>query len=1223
MGYTIFNKLNPQGVEVFMVRALRRTLAAVLCAGLSASPLYAQSSSGTITGRVLDTTGQAIPQATVTLVRADTNEVRSLVTTSSGEIVFASVLPGPYTLRVEAQGFKTLEKTNLTLSASERIGLGKLTLEIGAVTESVTVEATKALVQTTSSERGALIDANQVTQLPTRGRDIFGLMPTLPGVVYDGRGNDGIGSSTVPAGFSGVRGQYSMASIDGISGNTRSGNQLDTTIAMDAVAEVKVLMNNYQAEYGKAAAGIINIVTKSGSKEFHGSSYYYNRNENLNANSFFNNKAGTERGRYRFNTVGGTLGGPLYIPGLMNDTKDKLFFFGALEFRPSTTPNSTRYYTVPTAEQRNGDFRRSVGDSRGTLYSVDRIIDPLTGRPFPGGIIPANRIDPNIQKLLNIFPLPNAPDELNGGALNPSGQWYNFSIAGEQERPAWQNSLRLDYNVSDGVHAYARYTNYANHNKGLTSAVNRLQWMEGADIDYQLKGHNWGGTVNWIANPTLLADFTLGYASWLELQTYPDDLLPRLQRDQIGFDLPQLFPGQNPLNVVPAIEFGGTNIGPNAATILWEGRFPMNTIADSWTASANLTKIRGPHQLKGGVAFERVRYAFRNSGTSNIWSGRFNFAHNTSNPSNATSYPYASALLGTFNTYTESTSRTPTSPVTPILEFYAQDTWKASSRLTLDIGFRFTAGIPQHQATEVGGGRFAASSFVPDRYDPAQAPILYRPALNGTTRAAVDPRNPSVFLPSAYIGQVVPGTGNLENGVVVSGDPGYPRDLVDFQGIGVAPRLGFAWDVLGDGSTAIRGGFGLNFNPRNGGGLLGDQKTNPPIVYEPTVNFGTTATYRDSQGTFTPPDFSRVFNRKNPKARVANTSLGIQRRLPLNMVIDVAYVGTFGRHIGAQTGLNSLPYGKRFEASSLDPSFSRPQALHDDFLRPYRGYAAIPYLSFDTNSNYHALQSQLQRKFSNNFQLGLVYTWSKAMDYADGENGTVVTFNDRREWNYGLASYDRTHVFAANYLWSLPGGGLKSGVLRSIVGGWQLSGITRIQSGEPFSFNSPSLRTGCTAGVTPCVATTANNFGTDITGGGDGWRVVQTGDPNLPRGERTPDRWFDTTVFAPPALAQTVTDMAGVQRVLAAGNVGRRFIRGPSMFNTDLALFKNFRLKGNTTAQFRAEAYNVFNHTQFLFTDANRQPIWDQSGVQTNPSFGKVSNARDPRIIQLGFQMKF
>jgi hypothetical protein len=496
---------------------------------------------------------------------------------------------------------------------------------------------------------------------------------------------------------------------------------------------------------------------------------------------------------------------------------------------------------------------------------------------------------------------------------------------------------------------------------------------------------------------------------------------------------------------------------------------------------------------------------------------------------------------------------------------------------------------------------------------------MYRPALNGSTRAAVDPRNPGVFLPAALIGQLVPGTGDLMNGIVKSGDPGYPRALVDFQGVLPAPRLGFAWDAFGDGSTAVRGGFGVNYNPRNGGGVTGDMQSNPPNVYTQQVLYGSTATYRDAQGTFTPPAFSRTLNRSNPPARVYNTSLGIQRRLPGKVVLDVAYVGTFGRHIGTTTQMNNLPYGKRFEASSLDPTQSRPQALPDNFLRPYQGYAAIPYVSFDANSNYHGLQVSAQRRFANGFQAGLVYAWSKAMDYSDEDKGGVVTFNDRKLWNYGLADYDRTHIFAANYVVNLPGGKLENGLLKTVAGGWQISGLTRVQTGTPLDLDE-SLRTGCSIPNAPCAATTTNNFGTDITGGGDGWRAVRSGNPTLPRGQRTVDRWFDTSVFSPPALAQQVTDMAGVQRVLALGNTGRTFARGPAMVNTDLALFKNIGM-GKATAQLRIEAYNVFNHTQF--STVNVSPQWDQSGAQVNPAFGKITATRDPRIVQLAIRMKF
>ena len=381
---------------------------------------------------------QPVPGATVTLIRTDIREERTLVTPASGDVVFTNLQPGPYSLLVELAGFARLETTNLALSSSERLSVGDLVLKVGGVTETITIASERAPIQTGSSEHSALIDANQITELPTRGRDVFGLMATLPGVVYDGRGNDGIGQANSPAAFSGTRGIFSTANIDGVSGNVRSGSSLDTTVAMDTVAEVKVLLNNYQAEYGKAAAGVINIVTKSGSRDFNGSGYYYLRHEKLNANEFFRNASNLEKGRYRYNTLGATFGGPVYVPGLFGKNRNKLFFFGAYEYRPSTVPSDTRYYTVPTQAERNGDFNRSVGNARGDLYAASRIIDPTTGRAFPNGIIPANRIDPNMQKLLNVFPLPNAPDVINGGALNPSGQWYNYSITDSQERPGKQ-----------------------------------------------------------------------------------------------------------------------------------------------------------------------------------------------------------------------------------------------------------------------------------------------------------------------------------------------------------------------------------------------------------------------------------------------------------------------------------------------------------------------------------------------------------------------------------------------------------------------------------------------------------------------------------------------------------------------------------------------------------------------------------------------------------------
>ena len=446
----------------------------------------AQSSSGTISGRVLDSTGKSVAAAAVTVTKVDTREVRTFPTGEDGSFAVTSLQPGPYTLRVEAPGFKTLEKEEFRLSSSERLSAGDLILQVGAVKEVVDVKGETSLLQTASSERSALIDSTQVANLTTRGRDVFGLLATMPGVVYDGRGNDGLGTQAAPAAFSGARGVYSAANVDGISGNTRSGANLDTPVNMDTVSEVKVLLNNYQAEYGKGAAGVINIVTKSGTPQFHGLGYYYVRNEAFNANTFFNNAAGAARGRYRFNTIGGNLGGPIYVPGHFNRHKDKLFFFFAQEYLPTSVPQDPRYYTVPTARERAGDFNQSVGAQNGTLYAASKIVDPFNknaagvAQPFTGGIVPASRIDPNMQKLLNVFPLPNAPNTLNGGALNPSGTWYNYTLQDSLSRPGRQNSLRTDYNISDKWRAFFRGSNEGTHNKGPNSTVNRymVSWFK-------------------------------------------------------------------------------------------------------------------------------------------------------------------------------------------------------------------------------------------------------------------------------------------------------------------------------------------------------------------------------------------------------------------------------------------------------------------------------------------------------------------------------------------------------------------------------------------------------------------------------------------------------------------------------------------------------------------------------------------------------------------------
>ena len=1166
-----------------MAGPLRFVLApALLFALASAAP--AQTSSGTIVGRVLDAQGQPIPGAAVTLIKSDTRETRTFTTDHAGEFVFSSVQPGEYHLTVDLQGFRRVEKRGLSLSASDRLSAGDLILEVGGISESVDVRAEVSPVQSVSSERSAVITSNQVTNLMSRGRDVMALLTILPGVVEDGEGAEALGVFNSPAAVSGTRGIYNGMNVDGISGNVRSGDHIDNPVNMDAVAEVKVLMNSYQAEYGKGAGAIINIVSKSGGRSFHGAAYDYVRNDRFNANTFFRNRQGLPRGEYRYNTFGSNVGGPLYLPGRFNSSRDKLFFFASQELLHNVQPNGPRNYTVPTAAERRGDFSQSIDVS--SLRPIT-IRDPLTGQPFPGNVIPGARIDPNLQRLLNIFPLPNVTPDAD--------HHFNLQLSDTLERPVAQELVRIDYVVSSKVRAWGRGWHQSVHNKGLASTTNNFTWGIGP-MDYHTGGPSAGGNVTWIVNPTLVHEFTFGYSTWDEEQIIDPSVLAKLQRVNMGVALGQRYPVNNPLGVIPAMSFGGI---ASAATVSYNARFPLYDVANTWSVTYSVSKLLGAHQFKAGIQAERAVYYQYHTGSGNF-AGAFNFGTTSNNPGD-TGNAYANALLGNFQTYTEATARATYAPLTRILEWYGQDTWRVTPRLTLDLGVRFTAGLPQ---LPIGND---ASTFVPALYDPAKAPALYRPGFDDKgARVAIDPTCPTCPpKPAQLIGFLVPGTGDLNNGVVKSGTPGYPEGLVDFQGILAAPRLGFAWNLGGRRATVLRGGFGENFNPRNGPGVLGDATGNPPQILNPQQFNGSTATFLDVAGYQSVSNINQSLNRRNPPVRVYNTSIGVQREIGFNTMVDVAYVGSFGRHIGQKRNINQVPYGARFLPQNQDPT--RPGTpLPDNFFRPYPGWGSINFLSFDGTSRYNSLQTQVVHRLSHDIEFGGSYTWSRALAYTAGDQGTVAANNSPDVWNYGLANYDRTHVATVHYAIFLPHASrlARHGLVKRLLDDWQFNGTMKIYSGAPLfwsysgsgSVNSNSVLD--TSNLTP---------GIDLTGGGDGWRPVVIADPVVPRSQRTLERWFNTAAFARPAPGDR-------------GNAGSVVARGPGINNWNMSLFKNVRV-GHAKAQFRAEAYNVFNHTQF--SNVNTEPRFDAQGNQVSGAFGQVTAARDPRIMQFALRVTF
>jgi hypothetical protein len=1166
----------------------------VVCAGI----LCGQTATGTLTGRVVDPSGAAVVGAEVRLINQQTRDTRRLLSDAEGDFVFSDVHPGTFMIAVKADGFKQLERTNVNLSPSDRLATGDLRLEVGTVAETVEVTAVGSPIQTASTERSSLIDSKQMTELMAKGRDVMALLQLLPGVVDDATGSETLGQFQTPT-VGGVRQYYNALNIDGISGNTARGRTAESPINMDAISEVKVLTNSYPAEYGTAAGMVINLVTKGGTQKFRGSAYYYNRNEAYNANTFFNNRQSVLRQRYRYNTSGYNLGGPIYWPNHFNTNKQKLFFFFSQEILPNQSPNSLRTYTVPTELERKGDFSQSYRAAN-SLYLVK---DPLgagncttTDKTacFANNMIPAARLDANSAKLLTVFPLPNATD------LAVTKYAYNFQIAGSQDIPVMQEILRVDYNISDKARLWVRGSGFSSENRGLTSAAIQNQWGP-APVGYAQTMPNIGGTFTYIFSPTLVNEATVGLNLWTENQKLTKEGLAAYQRTTYGINIPQTYPKDNPLGLLPAMSFSGVS---SPAQITYDGRFPMVDDSTALSFSDGLSKVVRNHQFKVGMLVQHVQYnQYHQAGGANF-PGNFNFGTSSSNPLD-TAYPYANAFLGIYQTYTEATNRVDYAPVTRIAEWYAQDSWRVRRRVTMDVGLRFTWALPQTPANK------QAANFVPSLWDPAKAPKLYRPAKSGSANVTINPITGATVL-AVYSGLLVPNSGDPTNGVLVSGTKGYPDALVYSNGILYAPRFGLAWDPFGNGKTAIRFGGGFFYNPRADAGALGNLSFNPPLIFNPTAYYGYVAQAANSSGLLSPSSFSRTLDMHGKTVTAYHAHFGVQRQVIFGTVVDVSYVGSFGRHLGENTQINTVPYGAQFLPQNQNPQSSTPSPLPDNYFRPYPGYNNIPRQIFEGTSSYHSLQVTVNRRFAKGLQFGVVYTRSKALGFAEGDStaapsghsNEVAMYQNRRIWNYGLSSYDRPNILTFNFLWEVPklSRVLPNPVVKALFDNWQISDITSFISGAPVPIS---------AGTSPSL---------NITGGGDGWRPIMTGNPILPKNKRTFDEYYDTTVFMEP-YALTPGQTSYSPTWLNVGNMPRLIVRGPGTNNWNTSLFKNFIIKERLRFQLRAEAYNAFNHTQFSGLDTTI--TFNAARQNSRTSSGQITSARNPRVMQFALRLNF
>ncbi len=1131
--------------------------------------IRAQIVSGSLSGRLTDPSGAAVPSASVTLIHNATGMERRTTSDGEGAFVFAGIDGGVYTLRAESKGFKTLERRDITLSAGDRLSLGQLALEVGAAVETVTVTASPNVVQTASAERSDTITSQQIEGILVRGRNVTDLLQIVPGVLLETTQEALSGSVTMYV--QGNRSTTNNISIDGVpQTDLGSGGSIRTPMSMDAVGEVKVMVSNYQAEHGRMGGSNIEMVTKSGTREFHGTASYFMRREWMNANTFFNNRNGQPRPRSRYNTVSYNIGGPVYIPRWFNRDRQTLFFFWNQEFWPSTTTASGRL-TVPTEAERNGDFSQSVQPNGAAIPVRDPFNNNLQ---FPGNVIPRSRIDPNGQALMNMFPAVNFTNR----AISLGT--YNYLFAVPIENPRRTATLKLDYNLNSSNFLSGSYSGFSNPQYGSQGVGNNANWPL---IALTLTSAPKTAAIRYtrIFSPKLINEFKVGGLTSPVDVTYEPDQLRRVQRDAVGFRAGQRFPSANPLNVIPNATFGGVT---NAANLSLEARFPRYNRYQILNFSDNVTWTHGAHIVKGGWYFEYFHRIQKASTGSPPFNGSFNFGISANNPLD-TNYAYGNAILGTFNTYTEASSPLWMHVSMTNTQAFLQDTWKPFPRLTLDLGVRLYWISPITDRDNLMG------AWVDSRYDPTRPMALIRPGRAGSRRVGVHPVTGETY-PEATIGAIAPGVGILYNGMVLATvDKDYPRGMVHPSGTQFAPRVGFAWDVFGNGSTAIRGGFGMAYQGYMTEGFGNYFVRQPPMSQTPVTYYGQISQLLAAPGFIFPTANTYAVDSRGTVPRLMNFSLSVQRKVWTGAIVDVAYAGTLGRHLQWNRNLNSIPLGANFQPSNFDPTQSN-RPLPANFLRPIPGYGPLNIFEMASSSNYHSLQVSARRRFTRSVQFGAAWTWSKAMDFNDTETSSVTVLAPLRQWHYGLAGFDRTHIFRLNYLVKLPNAPVRNPALRGILHGWELSGITSFISGAPL---------GVGFSTTSAV---------DITGSADlGARIVALGSPVLPKNERTFSRFFDTSVFRLPAVG-------------TLGNTGKTVLRGPGINNWDSALAKSFPLHEKVRLQFRCEAYNAFNHTQFstINTTAQFNP---STGALTNPAFGSITGARNPRTVQLAARLVF
>ena len=1113
-----------------------------------------------ITGTVTDQSGAAVANAQVTVSNPERGINRSTTTNSSGDYLVAGLPSGPVNVSVVAQGFKRYEAKGVVLQVGQK-ARADVALEVGTVKEEVTVEgSTVAQVETQSSDLSGTVSGKQITQLQLNGRNFTQLVTLVPGVSNQTGQDEGtVGIyGNVSFSINGGRVEYNNWELDGGDNMDNGSNAtLNVYPSLEAISEFKVLTSNYGAQYGRNGSGTIEVETKSGTNSFHGNAYEFVRNDKFNSTKYFLDSVSP----YKKNDFGYTIGGPII--------KDKTFFFWSQEWRKDRVPADYNV-AVPSIEERAGDFTDQCSSPDGFCPSVGPDL-------IAAGYNPS---DPTVQALLGMIPLPTTGTGLDSR--------YRTSLSLPTN---WREELiRVDHNFTDKIRGTVRYI----HDSWNTVTDVPLWTNAGSfptiQTAFEGPGVSLVTRLNATFSPTLLNEFVFSY-------TTDHIILNNIGNWQrpTGFVVPDLFPG-NGDGILPGINLVGDaydgGFGEDAGYIP-NGIYNSNP---TYTYRDNVSKIVGKHNLQFGAyaAFGQKNELGGELGAGSI-PGYLTFDQTTSI---STGNPFADLLLGQISSYGQQDKRVKYFNRYKIVEPYFQDDWHVTNRLTVNLGLRVSLF-----------GTYREKQKQAFNFDPAQY------------QAGVTTINPDGTVDGLFIN-------GLPNGIVQCGvTTGVPVSCMEGHLFNPAPRIGFAYDPKGDGKTAIRGGYGIFFEHANGNeGNTESLENSPPLANAVQVN--NISGYSGS-GTAS-GQFPLNVNAIPIKARwpyIQQWHFDLQREVFRSTVATVSYVGSKGTHLNRQTNLNQIPAlplslnpygpGEFIDSDDTSPTFNTDcdnlivngtsvtgQAavnlavqcgVDPSPFRPFLGFGDITHLEYAASSTYHALQASLRRNLGS-LNLSAAYTYSHSIDdSSDRFDGSFVDSADPAA-NRASSNFDQRHILNISYVWDLPF--FKSpGLARTILGGWQFSGVTSYQTGTPYSVVVSNDNAGVANGV------------------GSGARPDLLGDPRsgIPSG-LLPD--LGPAFGNPAAFA--------LPRGLTFGTAGRNILTNPHRVNFDWALFKRFKIREQIGFEFRAEAFNVFNHTQWgnIAGDSGSAGGDGNNTIDTE-SFLRPTSAHNARILQLGLKFSF